>query len=139
MKRGSLINSDISAVVADMGHTDSLTICDAGLPVPEGSVKIDLAVTRDIPRLNDVLSAVLEELCIEKVVFAEEIRSRNPEGLEEIQDILARYEEKTGCKPAMAFIPHEEFKRLTSSSKAVIRTGECAPFANVILFSGVVF
>ncbi|MDC7241074.1 MAG: D-ribose pyranase [Spirochaetales bacterium] len=139
MKRGSLLNSEISAVVADMGHTDSLTIGDAGLPVPEGTGKIDLAVTRDIPRFKDVLSAVLDELCIEKVVFAEEIRNANPEGLEEIQDILAQYEERTGCKPAMAFIPHEEFKKLTSFSKAVVRTGECSPYSNVILYSGVNF
>ncbi|GAH44824.1 unnamed protein product, partial [marine sediment metagenome] len=36
-------------------------------------------------------------------------------------------------------IPHEELKQLTHSAKAVVRTGEFTPYANVILVSGVVF
>jgi D-ribose pyranase len=36
-------------------------------------------------------------------------------------------------------LPHDEFKRLCEQAKAVIRTGECSPYANVILHSGVIF
>ncbi len=36
MKKGALLNSEISHVVSRLGHTDSLVICDAGLPVPAG-------------------------------------------------------------------------------------------------------
>ena len=36
-------------------------------------------------------------------------------------------------------IPHEDFKQLTHAAKAVVRTGEFTPYANVILVSGVVF
>ncbi|MFR9064882.1 MAG: RbsD/FucU domain-containing protein [[Clostridium] scindens] len=36
-------------------------------------------------------------------------------------------------------IPHEEFKEKTKLSKAVIRTGEYRPYANIILQSGVTF
>ena len=36
-------------------------------------------------------------------------------------------------------IGHEEFKNMTKESKAVVRTGECTPYANIILKSGVVF
>ena len=36
-------------------------------------------------------------------------------------------------------VSHEEFKKLTKESKAVVRTGECSPYANIILKSGVVF
>lgn len=139
MKKSMLLNSEISSVIASMGHTDSLTIADAGLPVPNAVQKIDLAVSRGIPSFKDVLAAVLDELCIEKVVFAEEMRNANAEGLEEILDMLAHYESTTGYKPAMSFIPHEEFKQLTSSSKSVIRTGEVQPYANIILYSGVTF
>ena len=34
---------------------------------------------------------------------------------------------------------HEEFKKITRESEAIVRTGECSPYANVILKSGVVF
>jgi D-ribose pyranase len=33
-------------------------------------------------------------------------------------------------------IPHVEFKQKTAESKAVIRTGEFTPYANVILVAG---
>ena len=39
----------------------------------------------------------------------------------------------------LVMVPHDELKRLSAGSKAVIRTGECRAFANVILESGVVF
>jgi D-ribose pyranase len=36
-------------------------------------------------------------------------------------------------------VPHEEFKALTRDTRAVVRTGECTPYANAILRSGVIF
>jgi len=139
MKRGTLLNSKISSVIARMGHTDSLTIGDAGLPVPAGTGRIDLAVSKGIPSFIQVLTAVLDELCVEKIIMAEEIRNANPEGLEEILTIMADYENATGYKPSMTFVPHSEFKKMTAESKAVVRTGEVLPYANVILVSGVTF
>ena len=37
------------------------------------------------------------------------------------------------------FLPHASLKRLSHRARAVIRTGEATPFANVVLFSGVIF
>lgn len=139
MKRGNMLNSEISTVISCMGHTDGLTIADAGLPIPDECKRIDLAVKPGLPLLKDVLETVLEELCVEKVLLAEEIRKSNPEGLEEILGILAEYEKKSGYKPAMAFVPHEAFKKASASTKAVVRTGEVTAFANIILYSGVTF
>jgi len=33
-------------------------------------------------------------------------------------------------------LSHVEFKKLTASTKAIVRTGEFTPFANVILVAG---
>ena len=62
MKKTKVINSDMSRVIAQMGHFDKLAIGDAGMPVPAGTEKIDLAVTKGIPSFMDVLNNVLEEL-----------------------------------------------------------------------------
>ncbi|QEN09756.1 D-ribose pyranase [Oceanispirochaeta crateris] len=139
MKRGTLLNSEISSVIASMGHTDSLTIGDAGLPIPLHTKRIDLAVTKGVPSFIQVLSAVLDELCIEKVALAEEMRNENSEGLDDILALMTEYESKTGYKPSMTFIPHKDFKKLSADSRAIVRTGEVMPFANIILFSGVTF
>ena len=39
----------------------------------------------------------------------------------------------------ISHIPHKDFKRRTFEAKAIVRTGEFTPYANVILISGVVF
>jgi D-ribose pyranase len=36
-------------------------------------------------------------------------------------------------------VPHQSFKAQTHSARAVIRTGEFTPYANIILEAGVVF
>lgn len=122
-----------------MGHTDGLCIGDAGLPIPESTERIDLAVRAGLPSFIDVLESVLKELCAERILLAEEIAKYNPEGLEEIKETLARYKEESGYEVEITFVSHENFKNKTGEAKAVVRTGEVKPYANAILYSGVVF
>lgn len=139
MKRGVLLNSEISYVISKLGHTDTLTIGDCGLPVPEGVQRIDLAVVKGLPEFMPVLDAVLEEQEIEGVILAEEIKTANPKLLDEILSLIKKTEEKEGKTIAVDYVPHEEFKKKTRESKAVIRTGEYKAYANIILVSSVTF
>ena len=34
MKKTGILNADIAAVVARLGHLDTITVADAGLPIP---------------------------------------------------------------------------------------------------------
>lgn len=131
MKKTPLLNSNISRVISCMGHFDTLTIGDAGLPIPNSVERIDLAVSLGIPGFNDVLKSVLTELEVQKVTIASEMKEYNNE--------LYVMLHETFNKEQITEIPHDEFKKLTSESKAIIRTGECKPYANIILESGVVF
>lgn len=139
MKRGTLLNSEISYVISKLGHTDTLTIGDCGLPVPEGVQRIDLAVVKGVPDFITVLNAVLEEQEIEAVILAEEIKTANPNLLHEIEKIIEDTEEKEDKNISILFVPHEDFKKQTKDSKAVIRTGEYKAYANIILVSSVTF
>lgn len=49
MKKTALLNRDVSEVIASLGHTDMLVICDAGFPVPGDVQRIDLAVAASLP------------------------------------------------------------------------------------------
>ena len=131
MKKTKLINSEISYTISKMGHTDSLTIGDCGLPIPNEVNRIDLALKYGMPTFLETLDTVLEELCVEEIVIANEIIENN-----EIihNEILKRFE-----NIKVTYVSHEEFKNQTKESKAVVRTGECSPYANIILKSGVVF
>lgn len=131
MRKTKLINSEVSYTISKMGHTDSLTIGDCGLPIPEGVNRIDLALKYGVPSFLETLDTILEELCVEEIVIAKEIVEKNNNIYNEI---LKRFE---GIK--IVKVSHEEFKNMTKESKAVVRTGECSPYANIILKSGVVF
>ena len=131
MKKSLLLNSEVSAVIAQMGHTDTLTLGDCGLPI-NGAKRIDLALRRGVPGFLETLDAVLSELCVEKVILSKEIRTVSPDMHAEI---LKRFAEGV----TVEYVSHETFKKLTESSRAVVRTGECTSFANVILVSGVAF
>lgn len=139
MKKGVLLNSQLSYVISDLGHTESLTIGDAGLPVPENVEKIDLAVRKGIPDFLSVLSAVLSELRVEKVIMAEEIKSASSELHQKIVERINEMEEKESIRVEIEYVSHQTFKSRTQESRAVVRTGEFTPYANVILVSGVVF
>lgn len=131
MKKTAVINSDISRVIATMGHFDTLAIGDAGMPVPSDTEKIDLAVSNGIPSFLDVLDNVLKELEVQKIYLAEEIKTHNPEMLKSIEERFPNTK--------IEFIPHSQMKKDLSKAKAFIRTGEMTPYSNIILESGVVF
>ena len=79
MKRGKLLNAPLSALVAQMGHTDEITVCDAGLPIAAGPERIDLALMAGTPSLVTVLTALLTDLVVEKVIMASEIKLISPD------------------------------------------------------------
>jgi D-ribose pyranase len=54
-------------------------------------------------------------------------------------DQLKTEEARCGKTIAINYVSHEEFKQRTNESRAVIRTGECTPYANVIFQAGVTF
>lgn len=131
MKKNGVLNKDLSEVIASMGHQDMLIICDAGLPIPLHVPRIDLAVKAGIPSFLDVLQAVEIELCIEKIIVAEETVKVSPAIFQNIQQLYPTSE--------IQFVSHEEFKKISNKAVAIVRTGECTPYANVILVSGVIF
>lgn len=137
MKKHGMLNGEISRVLSYMGHTDTLAVGDCGLPIPDGTERIDLAVTYGVPSFMEVLKAVSDDMKVEKVILAEEIRESNPHILREINHLFAECE--TGFKTEIVFVPHSRLKAMTGSCKAVIRTGETTPYANIILQSGCIF
>ena len=94
-----------------------------------GVERIDLSLVRDVPSFNQVFHAIVEELQVEQAVMAEEAKKENRRAVEVITDALG--------DDKVEFVPHSKLKELTESAKAVVRTGEFKPYANVILYSGV--
>ena len=133
MKRAGILNSDISRVLSYMGHTDLICVGDCGLPIPDEVERIDLALKFGVPSFMETLEVVVNDMKVEKIVLAEEIKTQNPKVLAEIEALFA------GQNIEVEYISHVELKALTYDCKAVIRTGETTPYANIILQSGCIF
>ena len=133
MKRHGILNSDISRVLSYMGHTDCICIGDCGLPIPDETERIDLAVKFGVPTFMDVLKEGGNDMKIEKIVLAEEIKEHNPQVLAEITEYFK------GQDVEVEYVSHVGLKQMTRECKAVIRTGETTPYANIILQSGCIF
>jgi D-ribose pyranase len=131
MKKTGILNQPISAIIAGLGHTDTVVIADAGLSIPDGPKRIDLALAQGIPSFLKTLDVVLTEMQVEKAIVAEEMLKVSP-------DLHAAIIKRLGETP-IETVSHEIFKEQIHSAKAVIRTGEFTPYANIILMAGVVF
>jgi D-ribose pyranase len=131
MKERGLLHPQLARVVTELGHGDLLGIADAGLPLPLGVERVDLAVVRGVPSFLQVVQAILAEVRVEGLVFAEESRAACPELIAAV----------TALAPGatVEWVSHEELKARSRSARAVVRTAEFTPYANVLLVSGVDF
>jgi D-ribose pyranase len=128
MKKSGILHPVLNRILTETGHTDMLTVCDRGFPVPPGPERLDLALVDDLPTVLDVLSAIDKEFVIDRIIVADEMKEASPE----------RYEMLRSLYPNIAFasLPHVRFKEICPESRAVIRTGDSAPYANIIIVSG---
>lgn len=130
MKKGKLINAPLSGLIAELGHLDCLVIGDAGLPTGELR-RIDLALTPGVPSFIETVRTILVELSVERAIIAQEMETHNPEIYKELLEALGDI--------SIEKVSHKVFKIKMQEAKAVVRTGEFSPYANVILICGVVF
>ncbi|MGJ7921893.1 D-ribose pyranase [Neobacillus sp. LXY-4] len=132
MKKGGILNPKINLLISETGHTDTIVVTDAGLPIPENVThRIDLALKEGIPGFLETLDIVLTELQVEKVILAEEVKTFSPEMNDQI---VSRFPNLP-----IEYVPHVEFKQQTKNARGLIRSGEFTPYANVILVAGVVY
>lgn len=121
-----LLNPEVAALIRRINHTQMLLIADRGFPVPDLRYGIDLSLTADIPTIPQVLAAVAPELPMDRLIVAEEQEAASPE----------RWAEHRRGSVKLEAVPHLEFKRLAALAVGYIRTGDAAPYGNVLIVGG---
>lgn len=132
LKKG-ILNPQMAELLASIGHKDTIVVSDAGLPIPKNiDRRIDLAWKPNEPRYLDVLKEVLDNIIVEKAIFAEELKEVSPDMHNKILEILPKDIE-------IEYIEHIELKEKTKEAYGIIRTGEFTPYPSVILVAGVAY
>ncbi|MEU5581866.1 D-ribose pyranase [Streptomyces huasconensis] len=129
MKKSGILNRHLAGALAELGHGDTVLVCDAGMPIPAGPRVVDLAFRAGVPAFAEVLDGLLAELVVEGGTAAREIEEANPDAALLLRESL----------PVLELIAHAELKRLSADARLVVRTGEARPYANVLLRCGVFF
>ncbi|HCA69616.1 MAG TPA: D-ribose pyranase [Lachnospiraceae bacterium] len=129
MINSNILNTQLITLLSSLGHTQKICICDAGLPIPKGASCIDLALTQNIPGILCVLELIQTNLIIESGMAAVECQDQNADF----------YQFVSKADFPVTYISHKEFKEESEQCIAFVRTGECSPYANIILTAGVAF
>ena len=132
MKAAGLLHAELSRLVASLGHGDTLVVGDAGLPAPPGVPVVDLAIAPGLPRQAAVVRAIVAELVVERGFANAEQPGASP-------DASAALEAAWPQGVPLERIGHDALKQRSCSARAIVRTGEFTPYANVILVAGVPF
>ena len=116
MLMGGILHPGLLKLMGECGHTDWLMLSDAGMPIPVGKERIDLAILNDLPRQLTILKAIASQLKLEKIYIAEEIQKVSPVYLSKIRAFLAQ-------QPIpLEFVPHETLKAMSQAAPASIIT-----------------
>lgn len=129
MTETGILNREIAAEMAKMGHTDMMLIADAGLAIPNTTKVIDLSLAKDLPTALQVLDEVLKHFSVEKIIYSQATVDVSPT---REQAFLARFDDSVEKQ----VVPHPVLRdELTRKVKFAIRTGDFTANSNLILVS----
>ena len=134
MKKTALLNAELSAAIARLGHGDLIVIGDAGMPVPPGTACIDQALTPGVPDFITTLQVILSEMQVQGHLLAQETLEAAPAALGQLQELYA-----CGALGERQIVTHARLKEACKEARVQIRTGECRPYSNIALIAGVTF
>lgn len=127
VKKLGILNAALMREIAALSHFDSFALCDIGFPIPRDAVIIDLALTRGLPGMFQVLKAVCAEVVVESVTLMDAAPEANPRLDAAAKSVFRRQK--------IEYRGFEDFRRLAAGAKFFVRTGEDAPCSNLILVS----
>jgi len=123
-----ILNPRILKGLHSLGHTGQVLVTDAGFPIPAGVPIVDLSLIPGIPLVTQILEAVKSEIYVEKVTFAPEVKTHNPELYQQVQNIY------TGSGAEFESCSHENLCEVEGPrAKFIIRSGDLQPWGNFLL------
>ncbi|TDF91138.1 D-ribose pyranase [Paenibacillus piri] len=128
MKRTGILHKELGACLAGIGHYDQLTLVSCLYGIPKEATVIDLALVRGMPKMKAVLEAIHNEIHIEKLTIASEMKIHHEE--------LYRYIDEIFTDTSIEAVPNDSLKQTAALSKCFIRTGENVIFSNIIIQAG---
>ena len=129
MRKPGIWNAQLMCELTKLRHTEKLMICDAGFPVPEGAVLVDVSLAEGVPTVEQVLRALCGEMLFEAVAFPEVFTQFHSDLYERILEKFVNQKKQ--------IVPNEDWAAFAEAPdvRLYIRTGDVLPCSNLILTS----
>ncbi len=95
-KKQGILHQGISTLVASMGHTDTLVVADAGLPISEMVWRLDLALTEGVSSFLQTVQVILQELEVQECHHCRRNGCQESEIIPTTPRIVRRYSDFSG-------------------------------------------
>ena len=128
MLQSALVHPDLSSLLCRVRHTNRLVIADVAFPFWPEIETVDLALTRGVPTVIQVLDVILPHFKAGHAWMAEEFPAHNH------SDTILRFDEAFRGVPVTRE-PHLDFKKRVPGAIGLVRTGDPTLYGNVILES----
>jgi D-ribose pyranase len=128
LRGNEILHAELLRALADLRHGQKLVVADAGLPGSTGTT-VDLGLTAGVPSFAETLDLVVRHGAFEAALLAQETRAQphHAQVVESLEEIPLEY------------LEHKRLVELAASAEVFVRTGECTPYANVVLVAGTSF
>lgn len=129
MTETGILNREIAAEIAKMGHTDKMLIADAGLAIPNTTKVIDISLAENVPTAIDVLEEILKHFSVEKIIYSKATKEVSPSREKEF---LKHFDSSVEVEVVDHPVLRDE---ITKDVKFAIRTGDFTANSNIVLVS----
>jgi D-ribose pyranase len=128
MIKTGILNPQINSLLSRVRHTNTLVIADRGFPFWPGIETVDISLVDDVPTVLQVLEAIRANFVIGRAWMAREFIKSNGAKTRSafaggLHNIAIQYE------------PHSQLKLRVPQAIGLIRTGDTAQYANIIVES----
>ena len=128
MLQSGILNPQILDLIARVRHTNTLVIADWAFPYWPEVETVDIALTKGIPTILDVLDLLTPIFKIGRIWQADEFMATNT------AESIGRFAKSFGKIP-LTREPHVDFKKRVPHAIGLIRTGDPTPYGNIIIES----
>ena len=128
MRPNRILHPQLAKALAECGHSDIILVTDAGFPIPKDANRIDLGYYAGETDVLKILNMLRQEIFVEEVTFATEVKTHHPALYQEVQEIY------TGSGAVFKGTTHEDLvENLAPKAKLIIRSGSLNAWANFAL------
>ncbi len=130
MLKNGILNPALLELLARFRHTNTIVLADRGFPSWPQVPTVDLSLTANIPTVEQVLAAILEQCTVGPAFMAREFKARNSTAV-----VGAAAEQLRAHGIKLLYEKHAIFKNRVPACIGLIRTGDMTPYRNIILES----